>query len=72
MSETILSVKNLHTSFKTDNGEVMAVKSGSFNPDKGKIFGIGGGSGFGKSVMGLSILENSDNNRRVTVGEGFY
>ena len=42
MSETILSVKNLHTSFKTDNGEVMAVNGVSFNLDKGKILGIVG------------------------------
>ena len=51
MSETILSVKNLHTSFKTDNGEVMAVNGVSFNLDKGKILGIVGESGSGKSTL---------------------
>ena len=36
MSETILSVQNLHTSFKTGKGEVLAVNGVSFNLDKGK------------------------------------
>lgn len=50
MSETILSVKNLCTSFTTEKGEVMAVNGVSFNLDKGKILGIVGESGSGKSV----------------------
>ena len=44
MSETILSVKNLCTSFTTEKGEVMAVNGVSFNLDKGKILGIVGES----------------------------
>ena len=42
MSDNILSVKDLRTSFTTDNGEVMAVNGISFNLDKGKILGIVG------------------------------
>ena len=38
MSETILSVKNLCTSFTTEKGEVMAVNGVSFNLDKGKFW----------------------------------
>ena len=48
MSETILSVKNLCTSFTTEKGEVMAVNGVSFNLDKGKIVGIVGGCKFRK------------------------
>ena len=40
MSDNILSVKDLRTSFTTDNGEVMAVNGISFNLDKGKILGL--------------------------------
>ena len=54
MSDNILSVKDLRTSFTTDNGEVMAVNGISFNLDKGKILGIVGESGSGKSVTAVS------------------
>ena len=55
MSETILSVKNLCTSFTTEKGEVMAVNGVSFNLDKGKILGIVGESGSGKTTIGRAI-----------------
>ena len=47
MSENILSVQNLHTSFHTDKGEVKAVNGVTFNLEKGKILGIVGESGSG-------------------------
>ena len=47
MSETILSVQNLHTSFTTGKGEVHAVNGVSFDLDTGKILGIVGESGSG-------------------------
>ena len=72
MSETILSVKNLHTSFKTDNGEVMAVNGVSFNLDRGKILGIVGESGSGKSVTAYSIMQILEKNGRITEGEVLY
>ena len=37
MAENILSVQDLHTSFHTDNGEVMAVNGVNFNLAAGKI-----------------------------------
>ncbi len=72
MSETILSVKNLHTSFTTDKGEVMAVNGVSFNLDKGKILGIVGESGSGKSVTAYSIMQILESNGRITEGEVLY
>lgn len=72
MSETILSVKNLHTSFKTDNGEVMAVNGVSFDLEKGKILGIVGESGSGKSVTAYSIMQILEKNGRITEGEVLY
>ena len=61
MSETILEVKNLHTSFPTDSGEVRAVNGINFRLDKGKVLGIVGESGSGKSVTAYSILRILDN-----------
>ena len=48
MSEYLLQVKDLHTSFFTDSGEVKAVNGVSFNLEAGKTLGIVGESGSGK------------------------
>ena len=60
MNETngqkILEVKNLRTSFFTDEGEVKAVDGVDFSIDRGKTIGIVGESGSGKSITSLSIL----------------
>ncbi|MCR1843399.1 ABC transporter ATP-binding protein [Murimonas intestini] len=72
MSENILSVKNLHTSFRTDNGEVKAVNGVSFNLDKGKILGIVGESGSGKSVTAYSIMRILESNGDISEGQVLY
>ncbi len=56
VSEKILEVKNLQTSFFTEGGEVRAVDGVSFNVYPGKTLGIVGESGCGKSVTSLSIM----------------
>ena len=40
MSETILKVEDLKTSFMTSSGEVQAVRGVSFEVHKGEILGI--------------------------------
>jgi peptide/nickel transport system ATP-binding protein/oligopeptide transport system ATP-binding protein len=54
--EKILEVKNLRTSFFSEDGEIKAVDDVSFNVFKGKTLGIVGESGCGKSVTSLSIM----------------
>ena len=57
MSDTpLLQVKNLSTSFPTEQGVVHAVNGISFNLDIGNTLGIVGESGSGKSVTAYSIL----------------
>ena len=53
----LLEVRDLHTSFFTDAGEVRAVNGVSFNLDHGKVLGIVGESGSGKSVTAYSIMQ---------------
>ena len=53
----LLEVKDLHTSFFTDAGEVRAVNGVSFTLERGKILGIVGESGSGKSVTAYSIMQ---------------
>ena len=72
MSENILSVQNLHTSFHTDKGEGKAVNGVTFNLEKGKILGIVGESGSGKSVTAYSIMRILEKNGRITEGKILY
>ena len=72
MSENILSVVDLNTSFRTDRGEVMAVNGVSFNLDRGKILGIVGESGSGKSVTAYSIMQILEKNGSIKKGQVLY
>lgn len=72
MSETILSVQNLCTSFTTNAGEVHAVNGVSFNLDKGEVLGIVGESGSGKSVTAYSVMQILAENGRISGGNIFY
>lgn len=53
---SLLEVKDLKTYFYTDAGCAKAVDGVSFTLDKGKVLGIVGESGCGKSVTSLSIM----------------
>ena len=68
----LLQVKNLHTSFFTESGEVKAVNGISFNLDCGRVLGIVGESGSGKSVTAYSLLRILTDPGRVTEGEVLF
>src|SRR5438270_11140482 len=52
----LLEVDDLRTYFKVREGEVHAVDGVSFSLEEGKVLGIVGESGCGKSVTALSIM----------------
>ena len=68
----VLEVSDLHTTFKTDNGDVSAVNGVSFNLEPGKTLGIVGESGSGKSVTAYSIMQILADNGSITGGSVKY
>jgi peptide/nickel transport system ATP-binding protein len=56
VAEPLLSVRNLSTRFFTREGQVHAVDDVSFDVEKGRVLGIVGESGCGKTVTALSIM----------------
>jgi oligopeptide/dipeptide ABC transporter ATP-binding protein len=69
VSDPVLEVRELSTSFFTDDGEVKAVRDVSFDLAAGETLGIVGESGCGKSVTALSILGLVPRPGRVVAGE---
>lgn len=55
-NDCILSVRDLETTFTTDDGEVKVLDGISFDITRGKTIGIVGESGCGKSVTAASIM----------------
>ena len=56
MSEPILKAINLTTEFSTPSGSIKPVDGIDFQVEKGKVLGIVGESGCGKSMTALSIM----------------
>ena len=56
MSDVLLEVKNLKKYFNTPRGPLHAVDGVSFTIERGKVLGIVGESGCGKSTTGRTIL----------------
>jgi dipeptide transport system ATP-binding protein len=63
---SILEVKNLSVGFQTPRGNLDAVKSISFQLNKGETLGIVGESGSGKSVTSLALMRLLPPNATIT------
>ncbi|MFH0993158.1 MAG: ABC transporter ATP-binding protein [bacterium] len=68
MEKLILDVQNLHTTFYTHMGNVLAVRGLSYQLEEGDVLGIVGESGSGKSVSAMSIIGLVDEPGRISNG----
>lgn len=57
MSEHVLQVTDLETSFTRDKKEIKILRGVNFSIRKGEILGLVGESGSGKSLTSLSIMQ---------------
>ncbi len=68
----LLEVRDLRTSFKTDDGIVRAVDGVSFTVDRNQTLGIVGESGCGKSVTSLTIMGLNNPRNATSSGEAVF
>lgn len=69
MAKPLLEVKNLKTQFTTEDGSFYAIDDVSFSVEPGKILGIVGESGCGKSVSSLSVMRLIQKPGKIASGE---
>ena len=72
MARSLLQVQDLHTHFFTREGVVKAVNGVSFSLYPGRVLGLVGESGCGKTVTALSILRLVPYPGRVVGGHIYY
>lgn len=65
---SLLELDNLHTTFRTRDGDVHAVRGVSFQIQPGELIGIVGESGCGKSVTCKSIVQLLGSSGRIAGG----
>jgi len=69
MTASLLSVRDLHVAFRLAEGVVRAVDGVSFEVMPGRVMGIVGESGCGKSVTMRAVLQLVDEPGRISKGE---
>lgn len=69
MSDTVVEVKNLETTFFSKAGAFKAVNNVSYTISKGETLGIVGESGCGKSVTSFSMMRLIERPGKVTAGQ---
>ena len=69
---TILEIKNLNLSFRSDEKEYQALYDVNLSLKKGEMLAIVGESGCGKTITAMSVLKLLAPNAKITSGEIIY
>ena len=72
MEKNILSIENLDITFRTNAGNVHAIRGVNFNLPAGKTLALVGESGSGKSVTMKAVTGLLDDNATINSGKIFY
>ncbi|MBM7785524.1 ABC transporter ATP-binding protein [Tenggerimyces flavus] len=67
--DTVVSIRDLHVEFPTVIGRVRALNGVSYDVPRGKVLGIVGESGCGKSVTARAIMQIIEKPGKITGGE---
>jgi peptide/nickel transport system ATP-binding protein len=67
--DNVVEVRDLHVNFYTTLGVVRALNGVSFNIPRGRVLGVVGESGCGKSITGLSIMQLVPRPGKIEQGE---
>jgi len=70
--ERLLEVRELRVQFEDSEGTVYAVNGVDLRLDRGRIMGVVGESGCGKSVMSRSVMNILDAGGRIVEGEIYF
>jgi len=65
----LLEINDLHTQYRTPNGQVHAVEDVSLSLERGEAMGLVGESGSGKTTLARSINQVMDDNAEIVEGE---
>src|SRR6266849_2936102 len=69
VADDVVQVQDLFVQFRTSIGTTRALNGVSFNIPRGKVLGVVGESGCGKSMTGLAILQLIPRPGRVVSGQ---
>ena len=72
MTEPLLSIEGLQTTFRTQGGEIAAVDGVSLGVARGRTLGIVGESGCGKTMLSLSVMRLVPPPGRIAAGRVLF
>src|SRR5579859_3343181 len=71
-TDNVVQIENLRVQFRTQVGVVNALNGVSFSIPRGKVLGVVGESGCGKSITGLGVMQLIPHPGKVLAGQIYF